>query len=261
MSTASPKSTVEGVVKGVVILGATRGMGRSLARRLAARGERLFLLGRDERELAASAADLRARAGTPEAVAGVAACDLEVPETFAPALASAEAALGRLDTVVVTAGLFAPQDRLDADLDFTRRLLTADFTNTILFCEDARRRLLARGGGTLCVFSSVAGERGRKPVVIYGAAKAGLTRYLEALDHKYRAQGLRTICVKPGFVRTGMTEGLPAPPFAGEPDDVAALVCRAIDAGTPVVYAPRIWALVMLVIRWLPRFVMRKIGF
>ena len=87
-----------------------------------------------------------------------------------------------------------------------------------MFCEEARRRLLARGGGTLCVFSSVAGERGRKPVVLYGAAKAGLTRYLEGLDHKFRAQGLRTICVKPGFVRTGMTEGLKTPPFAGEPD-------------------------------------------
>jgi decaprenylphospho-beta-D-erythro-pentofuranosid-2-ulose 2-reductase len=248
-------------ISNVVILGATRGMGRALARRFAARGDRLFLLGRDARELEASAEDLRARAGKAESVVGFAACDLETPETFAPALDRAEAALGRLDTVVVTAGLFATQERLEADLDFARRLLTADFTNTILFSEDARRRLLAKGGGTLCVFSSVAGERGRKPVVLYGAAKAGLTRYLEALDHKYRAQGLRTICVKPGFVKTSMTEGLRPPPFAGEADDVAALVCRAIDAGTPVVYAPRIWALVMMVIRWLPRFVMRRIGF
>jgi decaprenylphospho-beta-D-erythro-pentofuranosid-2-ulose 2-reductase len=131
----------------------------------------------------------------------------------------------------------------------------------VLFCEEARRRLLARGGGTLCVFSSVAGERGRKPVVLYGAAKAGLTRYLEGLDHKFRAQGLRTICVKPGFVRTGMTAGLKAPPFAGEPDAVAVQVVRAIDSGRPVVYAPGIWGLVMFVIRLLPRFVMRKIGF
>ncbi|HVZ72508.1 MAG TPA: SDR family NAD(P)-dependent oxidoreductase [Polyangia bacterium] len=252
-------------VVNVAILGATRGMGRALARRLAARGDRLFLLGRDADELEASAQDLRARSGRADAVAGVAACDLEKPESFAPALDAAEAALGKLDTVVVTAGLFATQDRLEADLDFTRRLLAADFTNTVVFCEEARRRLLAprdgKIGGTLCVFSSVAGERGRKPVILYGAAKAGLTRYLEGLDHKFRAQGLRTICVKPGFVKTGMTEGLKPPPFAGEPDAVAALVCRAIDAGKPVVYAPPIWALVMLVIRWLPRFVMRKIGF
>jgi decaprenylphospho-beta-D-erythro-pentofuranosid-2-ulose 2-reductase len=247
----------------VVILGATKGMGRALARALAVRGDTVFLLGRDARELELCAADLKARAGKPDAVAGVATCDLEKPETFAPALDSAVAALGRLDTVIVTAGLFATQDRLEADPELLRRLLTVDFTNTIIFCEEARRRLLAneKTAGTLCVFSSVAGERGRKPVVYYGAAKAGLSRYLESLDHKYRASGLRTICVKPGFVKTGMTEGLRPPPFAGEPDQVAADVCRAIDAGTPVVYTPKMWALVMLVIRWLPRFVMRKIGF
>jgi NAD(P)-dependent dehydrogenase (short-subunit alcohol dehydrogenase family) len=221
----------------------------------------VFLLGRDLKDLEGSAGDLRARAGKAEAVAGLALCDLERPETFGPALDAAQAALGRLEAVIVTAGLFATQDKLEAEPELARRLLTVNFANTVVFCEEARRRLLAQSGGTLCVFSSVAGERGRKPVIIYGAAKAGLTRYLEGLDHKFRAQGLRTICVKPGFVKTGMTEGLRPPPFAGEPDAVAAQVVRAIDAGKPVVYAPPIWALVMFVIRLLPRFVMRKIGF
>ena len=120
-----------------VILGATKGMGRAVARALAERGDAVFLLGRDERELERSAADLSARAGKPDAVAGFAACDLEKPETFAPALDRAQAALGRIDTVVVTAGLFAPQDRLEADAALLRRVLTVDFTNTVLFCEEA----------------------------------------------------------------------------------------------------------------------------
>ena len=243
----------------VAVLGATRGMGRALARLMAARGDAVFLLGRDARDLGRSARDLEVRAGKGRV--GVAVCDLERPETFGPALDAAAAGLGGLDTVVVTAGLFAPQDRLEADPELARRLLLVDFTNTVVFCEAARTRLLARGGGTLCVFSSVAGERGRKPVILYGAAKAGLTRYLEGLDHKFRAAGLRTVCVKPGFVKTSMTEGLTPPPFAGEPEAVAATVLRAIDRGTPVVYAPTMWRLVMLVIRNLPRFVMRKINF
>ena len=111
------------------------------------------------------------------------------------------------------------------------------------------------------MFSSVAGDRGRKPVVLYGAAKAGLSRYLEGLDHKFRAQGLIVVCVKPGFVKTGMTDGLRPPPFAGEPDAVALQAVKALDRGKPLVYAPPIWGLVMLVIRLLPRFVMRRIGF
>jgi decaprenylphospho-beta-D-erythro-pentofuranosid-2-ulose 2-reductase len=249
----------EGHVMKVAFLGATRGMGRALARLMAERGHELFLLGREPADLEKSARDLEARGGRGPVRA--AHCDLLRPDGFAAALDAAEAALGGLDTVVVTAGLFATQDRLEQDGELARRVLEADFTNTVVFCEHARRRLLARGGGTLCVFSSVAGERGRKPVVLYGAAKAGLSRYLEGLDHRHRDQGLRTVCVKPGFVRTSMTEGLPAPPFAGEPERVAPLVLRAIERGQPVVYVPGIWRWIMLAIRLLPRAVMRRVRF
>jgi len=128
------------------------------------------------------------------------------------AIEAADRALGGADAVVVTAGDFATQAALEGDLDLAERVLSIDFTATVLFCEHARQLLLSRGGGTLCVFSSVAGDRGRMPVVLYGAAKAGLSYYLEALDHKYRGEGLRVVCVKPGFVRTGMTAGLEPPP-------------------------------------------------
>jgi NAD(P)-dependent dehydrogenase (short-subunit alcohol dehydrogenase family) len=242
------------------LLGATRGMGRALVRRMAERGDELFLLGRDPEDLARSAADLAARSGRDEPP-GIAPCDLEDPATFEPALAAAEARLGKIDTVVLTAGLFAAQEELEADPERLARLLAVDFSHAVLFCEAARKRLLASGGGTLCVFSSVAGERGRKPVVLYGAAKAGLTRYLEGLDHRFYGRGLRVVTVKPGFVKTDMTEGLPAPPFAGEPERVARDVLRALDRGTPVVYTPGAWRWVMAVIRRLPRFVMRRVGF
>ena len=98
-------------------------------------------------------------------------------------------------------------------------------------------------------------------VILYGAAKAGLSAYLEGIDHKFRSQGLITVCVKPGFVKTGMTEGLKAPPFAGEPDAVADTVLRGIDAGSPVVYAPGVWRGIMTAIKAMPRFVMRRVGF
>lgn len=236
-------------------------MGRALARLMAQRGDRLFLLGRRLDDLERSARDLEIRSGAADAEVGTAWCDLEDPRSFAPALDAAREVLGGLDAVVVTAGLFATQEELEEDPELARRVLVVDFSHTVVFCEEARSRLIDGGGGTLCVFSSVAGERARRPVVLYGAAKAGLSRYLEGLDHRFRAAGLRTVCVKPGFVRTSMTSGLPQPPFAGDPEPVAGRVLRAIDRGTPVVYAPAIWSLVMLVVRHLPRVVMRRVGF
>jgi decaprenylphospho-beta-D-erythro-pentofuranosid-2-ulose 2-reductase len=247
-------------MKRVAILGATRGMGRSLARRFVERGDFVAVLGRGDDEVKRSVADLEARGVPGTRVVGV-TCDLEKPETFKPALELAEQHLDGLDTIVVTAGAFATQDALERDPALAAKVLTVDFANTVLFCEEARKKLLMRGGGTLCAFSSVAGDRGRSPVVMYGAAKAGLSAYLEGLDHKYRREGLVTVCVKPGFVRTGMTEGLKTPPFAGEPDDVADVVLEAIEAGTPVVYAPPVWRAVMTAIKAMPRFVMRRVKF
>ncbi|MEC8423740.1 MAG: SDR family NAD(P)-dependent oxidoreductase [Myxococcota bacterium] len=245
----------------VVLVGATKGMGRALARKMAARGDRLFLLGRDPEELERSAADLRVRADASESP-GIAWCDLEHADGFADALDAAWAGLGHVDAVVVTAAMFGTQDALEDDTELARRLLTVNFANTVTFCEHARKRLLGQAeGGTLCVFSSVAGDRGRKPVALYGSSKAGLSHYLESLDHKFHDQGLRTICVKPGFVRTGMTAGLKAPPFAGEADDVADDVLQAIDRGTPMLYTPGIWQLVMVAIQLAPRAVMRRVGF
>ena len=247
----------------VVLLGATKGMGRALARHMAARGDDLYLLGRDADDLQRSARDLEIRNGRATGSIGTGVCDLAAPGGFAGALESADRAFGDegFDTVVVTGANFDVQDNLEEHPALTQQLLTVNFTGTILFCEEARRRLLPRGRGTLCVFSSVAGERGRKPVILYGAAKAGLSHYLEGLDHKFRERGLKVVTVKPGFVRTGMTAGLPSPPFAGDPDAVAVQVRRAIVRGRPVVYAPPIWGLIMFVIRLLPRFVMRRIGF
>ncbi|REJ83097.1 MAG: SDR family NAD(P)-dependent oxidoreductase [Acidobacteria bacterium] len=246
----------------VALLGGTRGIGRAVARRLAEEGDRLFLLGRDDDELARSARDLeqRAVAAGHTLEVGHARCDLAEPGGFGAALDAADEALDGFDALVITAARFAPQQALEADPEEALRVSTVNYANTVALCEHARPRLLERRG-VLCVLTSVAGDRGRKPVVIYGASKAGLSAYLEGLDHRHRLEGLGVVDVRPGFVRTSMTDGLRPPPFAGEPGPVARDVVRALRRRTPVVYTPWIWRWVMLAIRLLPRFVMRRIGF
>ena len=152
-------------------------MGRELARCLAERGDRVFLLGRNPEDLEKTAKDLEIRGATDGVETAL--CDLRRPESFAPALYQANAALDDFDTVIVTAGIMGgDQESLEDDAEACADLLSVNFANTILFCEEARRHLLGRGGGNLVVFSSVAGDRGRKPIILYGAAKAGLSSYM-----------------------------------------------------------------------------------
>ena len=183
---------------------------------------RLFLLGRDAADLERSARDLEVRGGGGTRRAPPSATSSGRRRSRPPSTPPKprSAASTRWWSPPASS---PPRTRWRPTPSWPAACCTVDFTNTVVFCEEARRRLLARGGGTLCVFSSVAGERGRKPVVLYGAAKAGLTRYLEGLDHKFRAAGpadglreARASC------STSMTDGLPAPPFAGEPEAVAA---------------------------------------
>jgi decaprenylphospho-beta-D-erythro-pentofuranosid-2-ulose 2-reductase len=242
-----------------VVVGATRGMGRALARLMAERGDALCLLGRDAGELETSARDLLARGARGPVTTE--RFDLAEPAGFPAALEAADRVLGGFDTLVVTAGDFAPQEALERDPSRLERLLDLNFTATAVLCQRAAERLAGRGGGTICAFSSVAGDRARRNNYLYGASKAGLSAFLEGLHLAYADRGVRVVCVRPGFVKTAMTAGLPVPPFAGEPETVALHVLRAMDRGAPVVYAPPIWRFIMLAIRMLPRAVMRRVRF
>jgi decaprenylphospho-beta-D-erythro-pentofuranosid-2-ulose 2-reductase len=241
----------------VAVVGATRGLGRAVARRLAERGDALFLLGRDESEMTLSALDLEARGAA--ASVGHAPLDLGWPAGFPEALDAADRALSRIDGLVVTGGLFASRDELVQDGERLAALLQVNFTGTVLLCQQAAERLAARGGGVICAFSSVAGDRARPSNYLYGSTKAGLSFFLDGLDLAYRDRGVRVLCVKPGFVKTAMTAGLPVPPFAGRPDAVARDVARALDAGRSLVYTPAVWRWVMLLMRALPRAIIRRV--
>ena len=242
----------------VAFLGATRGIGRAMAKQLAARGDHVFIMGRDPVATAALCEEL-ANLGTLDPIQRT-SCDLGDTSSLVPALQAADRALGGLDAVVLTAGVFAIQRDLDDDPARAHEILRLNLADTVVFCEAARRLLVSNGGGTLCVFSSVAGDRPRKPVAIYGAAKAGLTYYLDALDLLWRDAGLRVVTVKPGFVHTDMTAELDPPPFAAEPEAVARTVLRGLDRGQRVIYAPPIWRWVMVVLRRIPRFLFRQLS-
>src|SRR5690606_2810480 len=108
--------------------------------------------------------------------------------------------------------------------------------------------------------SSVAGERGRQSNFIYGCAKAGFSAYLSGLRNKLFHSGVHVMTVKPGFIRTAMTEGMPLPPsLTASPEKIASDIFNAFRKKKNIIYSLWIWRYIMCIIRNIPEFLFKKL--
>ena len=233
----------------VVILGALSGIAAEIARIYAARGAHLGLLGSCADRLAALAADLRVRgAGAVETLA----TDLAAPGPYDAVIGKFADDMGGMDVLIVAYGILGDEARARSDSEHAAQILGTNFTSAALWLLAAARRM--KGKGTIVVFSSVAGDRGRQSNYVYGSAKAGLTVLAQGMAHELAGTGPRIIIAKPGFVITPMTEGMKrsGPLWTGA-RRAARIVVSAIDRKRgPIVYVPGYWRWIMLIIRLVP---------
>ena len=240
-----------GDTKRILVLGASSAIAERWARLRAAQGDRLLLVGRDPAKLDIIAADLKAR-GAGDVL--TAESDLADTEGAAERFAAHVERLGGLDVVLVAYGVLGDQSAAQQDVDRLEHGLRANFLSAAVWCELAADVFERAGGGALVAISSVAGDRGRGSNYAYGAAKAGLSVFLEGLAHRFAGTPVTVVSVKPGFVDTPMTAHVAkGGPLWATPDRVAADIEKAIARRRPVVYTPWFWWLIMLIIRNLPR--------
>jgi decaprenylphospho-beta-D-erythro-pentofuranosid-2-ulose 2-reductase len=244
--------------RSVVVIGGSSEIALAIVRALAAVAPRaVALLGRDGARLAAAAAALE-RAGC-EPVATIEVDAAQTDQHEAAIDAALDALGGGADLVIVAVGVLGERGGLPRDVAGALEVLRTNLVGAGSLMIQAARRLEAQRHGTLIVLSSVAGERVRASNVVYGAAKAGLDGLALGLGDALHASGVRVLVVRPGFVHTAMTRGLPSVPFATSPDDVARVVVRGLDRGATVVWAPAPLRWVMLVLRVLPRSIVRRL--
>jgi short-subunit dehydrogenase len=237
-----------------IILGATSSMARALARDLAADGAGLLLAGRDAAELEALAADCRLRGAR---MAEAAAFDARDPSTFAPLLARAEAEEGEISAAVFT-GSMPPQSEIDGNPALIDGVVADNHTGPARFLQMLAPVIEARGQGTVVGVASVAGDRGRLGNYVYGSAKAGFATYLSGLRNRLTRSGGHVVTVKPGFVDTAMTWGLPGMFLVASPEAVAADIRKAVRRRRNVIYTPFFWRFIMLIIIHVPEFIFKK---
>lgn len=235
-----------------LVVGASSGIGAALVRALVAEGYRVAALARRSAELER----LRAECGAERVLARV--HDVHdvaaVPALFEELVRE----LGGLDLLVYAAGVMPRVGPSEFDSATDAEILAVNAVGAIAWCNPAAEHFQAQRAGTIVGLGSIAGDRGRRGNPVYGASKAALAHYLEALRNRLSDFGVRVCTIKPGFVRTPMTEGL-ALPGAISAEAAARTIVRYARRGGCVRYVPLRWLAVSLVIRSIPSFVFRRL--
>lgn len=145
------------------------------------------------------------------------------------------------------------------DNDNTQKIIDINYAKLIPLLNFFAKKMEAKRNGTIIALSSVAGERGRQNNFIYGSAKAGFTAYLSGLRNYLFNKKVRVMTVKPGFMDTKMTTGLPLnPKLTATPQQAANYIYKGYKNKKDEIYVLPIWWLIMLIIRNIPEFIFKK---
>lgn len=240
--------------KTLLVVGGGSDIARATAQTFALNGWNIVLAGRDPDALAPEAANIELRAqGARVSVAGL---DLLRTEDFASFIDGLETLP---DAVLMAVGLLGDQAQAERDPGHAALVMRSNFEAPALFLDLIAARFETRGSGTIIGISSVAGDRGRASNYVYGSAKAGFSAFLSGLRNRLAKKGVHVLTVKPGFVRTRMTEGMPLPgPLTAKPEELGEAIFKAVGKGRNVIYVRRIWWLVMAIICAIPEAVFKK---
>jgi decaprenylphospho-beta-D-erythro-pentofuranosid-2-ulose 2-reductase len=164
-----------------------------------------------------------------------------------------------IDIAVVAFGLLGDPEVAWTDVDAARELAAVNYVGAVTTGVALGARIRTQGHGVVVALSSVAGERPRRSNFVYGSTKAGMDAFYTGLGEALRELGGRVLVVRPGFVRSKMTQGLEPAPLATTPEAVAEAVVEAVREGKEQIWVPRAMRPVMSGLRHLPRSVFRRL--
>lgn len=216
----------------------------------------LVLLVRDQKRTERIAQDLRVR--SPQSTIVVQTTDFLDPLQIR-AWADQVVSDGLPDIVLIAHGSLPDQFVCQHDLMLCKDALLVNGVSPVLFAEAFAGHMQQADAGTIAIIGSVAGDRGRKSNYIYGSAKGLVTRYAQGLQHRLANTEVKVVLIKPGPTDTPMTAQLKGKGVnLADVSLVAKTIVDGVARGIPIVYAPGKWALIMMIIRHLPRFIFNK---
>jgi len=243
--------------KQVAIVGATSAIAEQCARLWLAQSPADFILiARNANRAGMIASDLRAR--SPDSSVQVEQIDFLDAHSIAK-LVNKITEHKVLDIVLIAQGLLPNQHDCQKDLNLNQYGLQLNAISPVLFAEAFVQKMEIANHGKLVVIGSVAGDRGRKSNYVYGAAKGLVERYVQGLQHRLADSRVTVVLIKPGPTDTPMTAHLKETGAKlAAIDCVAKDIVRGTESGNRVVYTPKIWSVIMMIIRHVPHFVFRR---
>jgi decaprenylphospho-beta-D-erythro-pentofuranosid-2-ulose 2-reductase len=242
-------------MKKILILGAASAIAKEVAYNFARDGAHLYLVDLTQDRLEATMDDILARYETMISLDVMDATDFDRHE---PLFKRAVEKMNGVDAVLIAHGTLANQEETQKSVERIVREFNINSLSVIAFASVAANYFEEKKEGLIAVISSVAGDRGRMSNYIYGAAKGGVTTFLQGLRNRLAHSGVNVLTIKPGMVDTPMTAQMPKSPLFAKPKDVGRSIYKAMIAKKDVVYVPGYWCLIMWVIIHLPEFIFKK---
>jgi decaprenylphospho-beta-D-erythro-pentofuranosid-2-ulose 2-reductase len=239
----------------LLLLGGTSDIALAIAERyLTAHPLRIVLAARPSQRRAQAAEALRAKG------AEVSEVDFDAHDTAShPGVIDKAFADGDIDVSVVAFGLLGDAEEVWQDHAKAVELASVNYTAAVSVGVALSERLKQQGHGAVVALSSVAGERVRRSNFLYGSTKAGFDGFYLGLGEALRPYGVHVTVVRPGQVRTKMTEGMDKAPLEQTAEQVAEIAVDAVAKRKELVWAPAPFRLVMSALRHVPRPIFRKL--
>ena len=245
-------------MKNIVVYGATSEIAHELTRLLAKNEECSFvLIGRNRERLDTICKDLKSRGAH---FAELILCDFLNKESLKQTFKEALLLLKEIDTLILAQGSLTDQLKANTDIDYALDEFFLNFESMAipaLLCAEYYEQ---QKKGQIIGISSVAGERGRKTIYMYGSAKSAFTSLMSGLRGRLAPHNIHVMTVKPGLIETPMTSHLPKSPLFIGSTLAAKIIYKGMIHRKDIIYVPFYWRFIMRIIKDLPEFIFKKLS-
>lgn len=245
------------MVKKAMIVGATSGIAEAVIHEMAKNNYMITLVGRNSEKLQTLANHFKV---IYQREFYYYVLDMNDMEKYQNCITEVTNKMQGLDVVFMAHGTLSDQKKCEHSVELTLQEFKTNLLSMIAFLTLVANYFEQQKSGVIAVISSCAGDRGRQSNYVYGAAKAGLSFFLQGLRNRLYKSNVHVLTIKPGFIDTPMTVNFKKGLLWVKPDCIATQIVKAIENKKDIIYTPRFWWGIMLIIKSIPEKLFKRLS-